>query len=151
MKNINEKAYSSLTSTEEKFRIASQFLTALNSKNWELLRSVITEDCTWSFLGTILPSGESIGADEVIIKAQYAVGMLHLGTGYIPHSLNCVALAIYKEAANGALNSDEHIAMVSTLRDGKISAISTLFSYAAAESIFSLEEHNASAGIEIFN
>jgi len=57
----------------DKKGIAQQFLAGLRSRDWSLLRSIMTEDIVWSLPGTSLISGEASGVDAVIARAQRIV------------------------------------------------------------------------------
>jgi ketosteroid isomerase-like protein len=128
MENINVYAYSTITSDEEKLKIGQKLLEALGNRDWNLLRSVITEDCTWSLSSNHLLSGDCDGANEVIRKAAQFADNFDLQTDHVPHCLNCVAMAIYNKATRGTLSPNDHTATVGTLRNGKISTINTFFS-----------------------
>lgn len=128
MSAFQTNAYSTITCDEDKLKLGNQFLLAFRDHNWDLLRSIITDDCTWSLPGEGELSGESVGAEEVISKAMKFASKLSLGLDHIQYSLNCVALAIHNQAITGDADIDEHIATVNTMRDGKISGISTFFS-----------------------
>ena len=57
----------------DKKAIAQEFLVGLRSRDWSLLRSIMTEDIVWSLPGTSLISGEASGVDAVIARAQRIV------------------------------------------------------------------------------
>jgi ketosteroid isomerase-like protein len=48
----------------DKKAIAQPFLAGLRSRDWSLLRSIMTEDIVWSLPGTSLISGEASGVDD---------------------------------------------------------------------------------------
>jgi uncharacterized protein len=55
-----------MTTEEHKTEIAQKFLTGLRNRDWELLKSIMTEDIVWSLPGSSLISGEAHGVDAVI-------------------------------------------------------------------------------------
>ena len=57
----------------ERTVIAQEFLTALRTRDWDLMRSLMTEDITWTLPGENLISGEARGLDAVIERAQRIV------------------------------------------------------------------------------
>ena len=124
----NNKAYSTITCDEDKFKLGNDFLLAFKNRDWDLLRSIITDDCSWSLPGSGELAGQSDGREQVIDKAKQFVNKLSLQPDHIQTSLNCVAMAIYNKACTGIPGADEHVATVSTVRDGKISSISSFFS-----------------------
>lgn len=128
MKTTVHSAYSTVTCDEDKLTIGNQFLLAFRERDWNLLRSIITEDCTWSLPGTGELAGNSDGADQVLEKAKQFVERLNLANGHIPVCLNCVAMAIRKQFISEIVVTTEHIATVNTIRDGKISCINSFFS-----------------------
>lgn len=128
MSTVYQNAYSTVTCEEDKLNLGKQFLLAFRDQDWNLLRSIVTDDCTWTLPGSSELAGESAGVEEVISKAKQFVSKLSMELNHIQHSLNCVALAICNQAVSEEGRNDEHIATVNTLRDGKISAICTFFS-----------------------
>ncbi|AYL95379.1 nuclear transport factor 2 family protein [Mucilaginibacter celer] len=128
MSAITKYAYSTISCEEDKLKLGNQFLLAFRDRDWNLLRSIITEDCTWCLPGEGELAGESEGADEVIDKAKQFAKKLSLELDHIQYSLNCVALAIQNRSLSKEPTADEHIATVNTIRDGRISGIYTFFS-----------------------
>ena len=47
----------------DKKAIAQKYLAGLRSRDWSLLRSIMTEDIVWSLPGTSLISGEASGVE----------------------------------------------------------------------------------------
>jgi ketosteroid isomerase-like protein len=137
MSHLSQHAYSTITSDEEKQYIGNQFFDALKTQNWELMRSIITEDCTWTLPGDNLLSGAYFGSDEVIKKArQFAGYKISLALNHVLYSLSSVALVMHNQGIRDKLELDEHLATVCVLRDGKISAITTFFSDMAGMNAF---------------
>ena len=114
---------------EHKKTIARQFLEALRSRDWGLLRSIMTDDIVWTLPGTSLISGEASGVDAVIGRAQRIVSYgLTFELNHILIGQSGLALSLHNTAKKGTRSLDEHLATVCTLRDGKICEINTYLS-----------------------
>jgi len=114
---------------EHKKTIARQFLEALRSRDWGLLRSLITDDIVWTLPGTSLISGEASGVDAVIGRAQRIVSYgLTFNLNHILIGQSGLALSLHNTARKGTQSLDEHLATVCTLRDGKICEINRYLS-----------------------
>ena len=114
---------------EHKKSIAWQFLEALGSRDWGLLRSIMTDDIVWTLPGTSLISGEASGVDAVIGRAQRIVSYgLTFSLNHILIGRSGLALSLHNTAKKGTQSLDEHLATVCTLRDGKICEINTYLS-----------------------
>ena len=132
---MNTKQPTQLSSTNqlltdvEKKQLAETFLRALGTKNWDLLRSIITEDIFWTLPGTSVISGEVSGADAIITRAQQIVSYgVSLELKHILYGQYNVTLSIHNQASRGELILDEHLATVCTILNGKISKIETYLS-----------------------
>jgi len=126
--NANDNnAYSTIICDEDKLKLGNDFLSAFKNRDWDLLRSIITDDCIWWLAGSGELAGQSDGPEEIINKAKQFVNRLSLQADLIQASLNCVTLGIYNKALTGIPGANEHIATVSTIRDGKISRIISFF------------------------
>jgi len=109
--------------------IAQQFLAGLRSRDWNLLRSIMTEDIVWSLPGTSQISSEASGVDAVIARAQRIVSYgLTFTLKHILIGQYDLALSLHNTAKNGNQILDEHLATVCLLRNGKICAINTFLS-----------------------
>ena len=62
-----------MTTDVEKTEIAQQFLDGLRNRDWDLLKSIMTDDIVWSLPGRSLISGEARGAEAVIKRSQLIV------------------------------------------------------------------------------
>jgi ketosteroid isomerase-like protein len=115
-----------LISEGEKLQIATTFLTALKSRDWELMNTVLTADCSWTLPGSSLLSGEAKGADAVIERARklrdfgVMFELLH-----ILYSLKGVEILIHNTAERDGLLLDEHVAIVMELQGTKILRLTT--------------------------
>jgi len=132
---MNTKQPTQLSSTNqlltdvEKKQLAETFLRALGTKNWDLLRSIITEDIFWTLPGTSVISGEVSGADAIITRAQQIVSYgVSLELKHILYGQYNVTLSVHNQASRGELILDEHLATVCTILNGKISKIETYLS-----------------------
>ena len=132
---MNTKQPTQLSSTHqlltdvEKKQLAETFLHALGTKNWDLLRSIITEDIFWTLPGTSVISGEVSGADAIITRAQQIVSYgVSLELKHILYGQYNVTLSVHNQASRGELILDEHLATVCTILNGKISKIETYLS-----------------------
>ena len=132
---MNTKQPTQLSSTNqlltdvEKKQLAETFLRALGTKNWDLLRSIITEDISWTLPGASVISGEVSGADAIITRAQQIVSYgVSLELKHILYGQYNVTLSVHNQASRGELILDEHLATVCTILNGKISKIETYLS-----------------------
>jgi len=132
---MNTKQSSQLTSTNqlltdlEKKTLAETFLHAVGIQNWDLLRSIITEDISWTLPGTSLISGEVNGQSAIIARAkQIANSGASLELKHILYGQYNVTLFVHNQASRGKLILDEYLATVCTIYNGKISKIETYVS-----------------------
>lgn len=120
---------SELITDNLKLHIGKQFLAALKEKDWDLLRTIITDDITWTLPGNSLISGRVTGAEAVIKRAKIIVSFgVSLKLNYYLIALNGVALSLHNQASRNGLQLDEYIAMVCTLKGDKISVINSCIS-----------------------
>lgn len=127
MNNSNQAK--NLMSEEAKLNLAYQFLSSLKTKDWNLLRSLLTDDSTWTLPGASIISGEAIGIDAVIKRAQLIVSFgVSLQLNHVLYGMFGFALSVHNQAIRGGIQLDEHLATVCVLRDGKIASINTYLS-----------------------
>ena len=113
----------------EKKTLAETFLHAVGIQNWDLLRSIITEDISWTLPGTSLISGEVNGPNAIIARAkQIANSGASLELKHILYGQYNVTLFVHNQASRGKLILDEYLATVCTIYNGKISKIETYVS-----------------------
>ncbi len=114
---------------QEKLNLANTFLQSLKEKDWDLLKSILTTDSTWTLPGTSIISGKAVGIDSVIQRAQLIVGFgVSLQLNHILYGLDDFALSIHNQATRGNLQLDEQLATVCILQEGKIAHINTYLS-----------------------
>lgn len=114
------------TTEEIKEQLANKFLTGLKNRDWELTRSALANDVTWTLPGTSLLSGPAIGADAVIKRAgQLRDFGVMVKLNHILYGLDSVTLSLHNTASRGDLILDEQVAIVCDITDGKISRITT--------------------------
>ena len=114
---------------KEKAEIAQKFQTGLRTRDWDLLKSIMTEDIVWSLPGSSLISGEARGLEAVVKRSQLIVSYgLTFTLKHVLYSEHGVALSLNNTARRGNLTLDEHLATVCQLRDGKIFTITTYLS-----------------------
>jgi ketosteroid isomerase-like protein len=114
------------TTEEIKEQLANKFLTGLKNRDWQLMRSALADDVTWTLPGTSLLSGPAIGADAVIKRANQLrdFGVM-VQLNHILYGLDSVALSLHNTASRGDLILDEQVAIVCDINEGKISRIVT--------------------------
>ena len=118
-----------MLTTGERTVIAQEFLTALRSRDWDLMRSLMTEDITWTLPGENLISGEARGLDAVIERAQRIVSYrLNFELKHMLFGREGFALALHNTAERNGLWLDEHLATVCRMNGHRISGITTYLS-----------------------
>jgi uncharacterized protein len=118
-----------MTTDVEKTEIAQQFLAGLRNRDWDLLKSIMTDDIVWSLPGRSLICGEARGAEAVIKRSQLIVSYgLTFSLKNILLGQHGVALSLNNTARRGDLVLDEHLATVFALRERRIFAITTYLS-----------------------
>lgn len=114
------------TGAVKKLKVGEQFLTALKTRDWALMHSVLTADASWTLPGTSLLSGEAAGADAVINRARQ---LRNFGVAVQLHNVLAgepgVILSLNNTAMRGSLVLDEQVAIVCDVSNGKICRITT--------------------------
>jgi hypothetical protein len=110
-------------------QIAHTFLTGLKDRDWDTMRTVMADDITWNLPGSSRISGQAVGVDAVLQRAQTIVGYgLDFALKHVLYGVDGVTLSLNNTAKRGALVLDEHLATVCTIRHGKIARIDTYLS-----------------------
>lgn len=122
------KEQTSLTDLQNK-KIAETMLIALKTRDWELFRSIIDPDISWTLPGISIISGEIRGADSIIRRAQQIVSHgVSMELKHILYGQYNFALSIHNQAKKKDVVLDEHLATVCTIRNEKIVMIETFVS-----------------------
>jgi hypothetical protein len=88
-----------MITTRERYVIAQRFLTALRGRDWDLMRSLMTEDILWALPGDSIISGEAREIDAVIERTRRIVSYrLNFGLEYVLYGLEGFALALHNTA-----------------------------------------------------
>ena len=118
-----------MPNSDDKRRIAETFLLGLRTRNWTLLRTLMTDDIIWTLPGQSRISGEARGVDAVIERAQIIVSYgLTFNLNHILEGLGGLALSLHNTAERQGHALDEHLATVCQLREDRISSIDTYLS-----------------------
>jgi uncharacterized protein len=114
------------SSDESKLEIATAFLLSLKSRNWQVMRTLLTDDATWTLPGASLLSGEAKGADAVVDRARKLRNFgVMLELLHVIYSMHGVALSLHNTASRGDLKLDEYVVIAMELREGKVSKLTT--------------------------
>ena len=114
---------------QDKRHIAETFLTALRTRDWDLMREIMTPDVVWTLPGHSRISGEARGIDAVIERSQIIVSYgLTFNLNHILEGQRGLALSLHNTAERHGRILDEHLATVCGLREGRICSIDTYLS-----------------------
>jgi ketosteroid isomerase-like protein len=114
---------------DDKRQIAETFLLGLRTRDWELLRKIMTNDIVWTLPGHSRISGQARGIEAVIERAQIIVSYgLTFNLKHILEGQGGLALSLHNTAERHGKILDEHLATVCRLREDRISSIDTYFS-----------------------
>ncbi|MDF3293159.1 MULTISPECIES: nuclear transport factor 2 family protein [Streptomyces] len=118
-----------MLTTDEKLALATAFHTGLVTADWELIRSLLTDDASWTLPGDNRISGRVVGADAVVERARLIAGYgVNFDFQRVLVSRDNLALSLHNTAERNGVRLDEYLATVCFLRDGKIAAIETYLS-----------------------
>ena len=113
----------------QKKSIATDFITALQTRNASQLRSVLTDDASWSIPGSSAVGGEALGADAMVARGEFLSGHgVHFELLHVLYGWKDVAISLHNTARQGDRILDEYLTSVLRLRDGKIERIDTYIS-----------------------
>ena len=112
-----------------KQKIGENFLNALRTHNWELMRTIMAPDIVWSLPGSSRISGEAHGVDAVIARCQIITSYgLNFALKHVLYGQFGFALSLNNTAKREDLVLDQHLATVCSLREERISRIDTYLS-----------------------
>jgi uncharacterized protein len=118
-----------MTNDDVKSRLADTFHRSLTTRDWDLLRTIMADDVTWTLPGDNRISGTADGIDAVIARAELIAAY---GPSFelknILFSRDNMALSIRNQATRGDLVLDEYLATVCTIADDRITRIETYLS-----------------------
>lgn len=117
------------SSDTAKYELARTFHQALTTKDWSLLRAIMSPDVTWVLPGENAVSGPAVGIDAVIARAELIAGYgLTFTLEHVLLSRDNMALALHNTARRADVVLDEHLSTVCRLADGRIAAVETYLS-----------------------
>jgi uncharacterized protein len=110
--------------------LGRQFLTVLGTQDWSTMRTLVTDDVTWSFPGEGRISGIAEGVDAVIARAtDIAASGGHVEVLNILIGVNGAVLSLHNTAkADDGRSLDEFQVTVLNARDGKVDRIDSYLS-----------------------
>jgi len=118
-----------MPNSDDKRHIAETFLLGLRTRDWALLRKIMTPDIVWTLPGHSRISGEARGIDAVIGRAQIIVSYgLTLTLKHILEGQGGLALSLHNTAERQGKILDEHLATVCRLREDRIYSNDTYLS-----------------------
>ena len=118
-----------MPNSDDKRQIAETFLLGLRTRDWALLRTIMTRDIVWALPGHSRISGEARGIDAVIERSQIIVSYgLNFELNHILEGQHGLALSLHNTAENQGKILDEHLATVCQLRKDRICSIDTYLS-----------------------
>lgn len=118
-----------MISDKEMLDLINKFCLAIKSRDWDLLRLIITTDCVWRWPGTNNDSGTAIGADSVIKQASIMAGrILDLQLFKVLYGVTGVAISLYLQTFLSGQKAEEDMTIVCTLRGYQISVINNYLS-----------------------
>jgi ketosteroid isomerase-like protein len=117
------------TSEQVKQELAATFHRALIGKDWAALRTIMSQDVTWTLPGGNQISGVAEGISAVIARAELIASYgVSFALQNVLVSRDNMALALHNTARRGDVVLDEYLATVCQIEAGKITAIETYLS-----------------------
>ncbi|MFJ8098212.1 nuclear transport factor 2 family protein [Streptomyces griseofuscus] len=114
---------------EVQHQLGKKFHTYLTAGDWEGIRSLLTDDATWTLPGDNTISGTAVGAEAVVERAKKIASYgLDFELLHILVSRENMALSLHNTARRGDVRLDEYLSTVCRLRDNKIANIETYLS-----------------------
>jgi ketosteroid isomerase-like protein len=126
-----------MTAVSSKQALAEVFLTALRTQDWDLMRTIMTQDLVWSLPGTSRISGEACGVEAVIVRCKVITSYgLDFALKHVLYGQHGFTLSLNNTARRGDSFLDEHLATVCSLQGGQINRIDTYLSDVAMADAF---------------
>ncbi|POX42393.1 ketosteroid isomerase [Streptomyces sp. Ru73] len=114
---------------EAAHQLGKEFHGYLTAGDWDGIRTLLTDDATWTLPGDNTISGTAVGADAIVERAKKIASYgLRFELLHILVSRENMALSLHNTARRGELRLDEHLSTVCRLRDGRIAGIETYLS-----------------------
>ncbi|MFF5405098.1 nuclear transport factor 2 family protein [Streptomyces misionensis] len=114
---------------EVQHQLGKKFHACLTAGDWEGIRSLLTDDVTWTLPGDNTISGTAVGAEAVVERAKKIASYgLDFELLHILVSRENMALSLHNTARRGEVRLDEYLSTVCRLRDGRIADIETYLS-----------------------
>ncbi|MEW2274353.1 nuclear transport factor 2 family protein [Streptomyces griseofuscus] len=114
---------------EVQHQLGKKFHAYLTAGDWEGIRSLLTDDATWTLPGDNTISGTAVGAEAVMERAKKIASYgLDFELLHILVSRENMALSLHNTARRGDVRLDEYLSTVCRLRDNKIANIETYLS-----------------------
>lgn len=118
-------------------KAADQFIQAFIARDWDALRALLSTECVWSMPGDGVLSGDAIGAEAVVARAQYITGNgVHTELIYSLTGAAGSAVILRNTASLDGRQLDEHLATVVTAEGETIVRIDTYLSDVPAKDKF---------------
>lgn len=126
-----------LNDDARKLELARAFHASLVARDWVRLRSLFTDDATWTLPGENTISGRAVGADAIVERAQKIASYgLNFALQHVLVSRENLALSLHNTAERDGLVLDERLAVICRLRDGRIAEIETFLSDVPGMNVF---------------
>jgi ketosteroid isomerase-like protein len=113
----------------EKKEITRKFYVAIDARDNNLLKAILTDDVVWSLPGKSLMSGEAHGVEAILKRAEilHRYGV-NVEIEHVVYGFKDVALHLHNTGKRGSKMLDEHLANVYVLRGNRICRIDTFIS-----------------------
>lgn len=106
--------------------LATSFIEALGKRDAELLRSITTEDVTWSLPGSSVVAGVARGVGGIMDRAKrFAEKSLSIQIEHVVVGHRGVALLLHNTGQSGSARLDEHLTTVIQLEGERIHRLDT--------------------------
>lgn len=108
----------------DQLALAERFRMATATLDREVMREICTDDVTWTIAGSNFLSGENRGLDGVLKVARNAHDRnIQVEVDIVLHGKDGFVVLLRESGRHDGKNLDIRVAVVITLRDGKIAEI----------------------------